>query len=112
MDNCDKIYVERSPKKGTLSHNLVESPGSVKPNEYFMVKVELTNNDGKDHLIDLYSYVYRGNKYYGPGREANKKSVLVKAGQTKEFELENIIHKAEPCDYSLKIRAKRYDQKT
>ncbi len=112
MDNCDKIYVERKPRKGTLEHSLVEMPGAVEVNEGFTLKVELINNDGQDHMVDLYSYVYRGNKYYSGEREENKKSVLVKAGETKEFELENKVTSAEPGDYKLKIRVKRDDQKT
>ena len=112
MDNCDKIYVERKPKKGTLKSSLMEAPATVELNKDFTLKIELTNNDGADHLVDLYSYVYKGSKSYSPGREANKKSVLVKAGQTKEFELKDIITGAEPGDYKIKIKAKRDDQKT
>jgi len=112
MDNCDKIYVERSPKKGTLKHSLLESPASVDINQDFTIKIELTNNDGENHLVDLYSYVYRGSKSYSGERDANKKTILVKAEQTKEVELENAVIGAEPGEYKLKIKAKRDDQKT
>lgn len=112
MKNCDKIYVERKPRRGTLTHNLVESPAIIEINKDFTVKVELTNNDGEDHLVDLYSYVYRGPKSYSGDREANKKIVLVKSGETKEFELNNLVSEAEPGDYKLKIKIKRDDQKT
>lgn len=112
MDNCDKIYVERKPRKGTLNHNLVEIPGKIELNKDFTMKIELTNNDGQDHMVDIYSYVYRGKKSYSGERDSNKKSVLVKAGQTKEFELKNIVSEAEPGDYKLKIKIKRDDQKT
>lgn len=112
MNNCDKIYVERKPRKGTLTNQLVESPKTVELNKDFTVKIELTNNDGNDHIVDIYSYVYRGSKSYSGEREANKKSVLVKAGQTKEFELKNVVTQAEPGDYKIKIKVKRDDQKT
>ena len=112
MDNCDKIYVERKPQQGTLKSSLVEAPAAIELNKDFTLKIELTNNDGADHLVDLSSYVYKGSKSYSPDREANKKSVLVKAGQTKEFELTDIINGAEPGDYKIKIKAKRDDQKT
>ncbi|MHA1988830.1 MAG: COG1470 family protein, partial [Promethearchaeota archaeon] len=109
---CDKIYLEKSPRKGTLIHKLVEAPSTIEIGKEFFVKVELTNNDGIDHLVDLYSYVYRGSKCYSASREANKKSVLIKSDQTKEFELENIVEEAEPGDYKFKIKIKRDDQKT
>jgi len=111
-DNCDKMYVERKTRKGTLNHNLMEAPGVVEPDKDFTVKVELMNNDEEDHNVDVYSYVYRGNKCYSPARESNKKIVMVKAGETKEIELDNIVSGTEPGDYSLKIKIKRDDQKT
>jgi len=112
MQNCDKIYVERQPRKGTLKHNLIESPKTIEINKEFTATIELINNDGQDHLVDIYSYVYRGKNCYSPSKEANKKTVLVKADQTKEFELENVVNEAEPGDYKLKIKIKRDDQKT
>jgi hypothetical protein len=111
MKNCDKIYVERKPRKGTLKHSLLEMPGAVEINKEFTLKVEVMNNDEEDHVVDLYSYIYRGNKCYSGEREENKKSVFVKAGETKEFELENKVTDAEP-GYKLKIKVKRDDQKT
>jgi len=112
MKNCDKIYVERKPRAGTLDYDLIELPGTIEPNKEFTAKIELTNNDDEDHMVDIYSYVYRGSKCYSPGRETNKKKVLVRSGQTKEFELENIVPEAEPGHYNLKIKIKRDDQKT
>jgi len=109
--NCDKMYVERKPRKGTLKHNLLEAPGSVEQDKDFTVMIELTNNDGNDHIVDLYSYVYRGRTTYSGERELNKKSVLVKAGETKDVGLSNTVD-ADPGDYKLKIRVKRDDQKT
>lgn len=111
-DNCDKMYVEKKPRAGTLDQNLLEAPGAIESNKQFTVKVELTNNDGSDHMVDLYSYVYRGSKSYSGERDSNKKSILVKTGETKEAELESIVNGAEPGDYSLKIKVKRDDQKT
>jgi len=112
MDNCGKIYVEKEPRKGTLDYNLVECPGTAEIGEDFCVTVELSNNDGNDHLVDLYSYVYRGSKSVSGERDLNKKRVLVKAGETREFELDNVVSGAEPGDYKLKIKIKRDDQKT
>ncbi len=109
--NCDKMYVERSPRKGTLNHNLLEAPGVVEQEKDFTVMVELTNNDGEDHLVDLYSYVYRGRTTYSGDKELNKKSVLVKAGETREVGLSNSVD-ADPGEYKLKIKVKRDDQKT
>lgn len=111
-DLCDKIYVEKSPRKGTLDYKLVEAPVTIEVGKEFTVKIELTNNDGEDHLVDIRSYVYRGPKSYSPSKEANKKSVLVKSDQTKEFDLSNIVEKAKSGDYKLKIKIKRDDQKT
>ncbi|MFH2027662.1 MAG: lamin tail domain-containing protein, partial [Nanoarchaeota archaeon] len=111
-DNCDEVYVEKEQSKGTFSCNLVESPGVIQQNEEFEVKVELINDDPDDHLIDIYSYVYIGSKCYSGEREANKRTVLVKSGETKEVKLNNIVVDAEPGDYNLKIKAKRDDQKT
>jgi len=112
MDNCDKIYVEKPPTKGVLEYNLIEYPESAEIGEEFQIMVELTNNDGIDHVVDLYSYVYRGSKFYSISKEANKKKVLVKSGETKEFSLSNLVKNAEPGQYKLKVRIKREDQKT
>lgn len=111
-NNCNRICAEAKPKKGALINQLTESPLSVESNRDFNVKVELTNNDESDHMVDIYSYIYRGSKCYSPDREANKKSILLRAYQTKEVELENLVSGAEPGDYNLKVRIKRDDQKT
>lgn len=110
--NCDKIYVEKTPRKGTVSHSLLEYPESVEIGEEFTIKVEIANDDGNDHYLDLYSYVYKGSKCYSPSREENKKKVLVKAGETEEFDLINLVKEAEPGGYKLKVKLKREDQKT
>ncbi|MBW2974502.1 lamin tail domain-containing protein [Candidatus Woesearchaeota archaeon] len=111
-NNCGKMYVEKKPKKGTLNHNLLEAPGTIEPDEDFTVTVELTNNDGVDHMVELYSYVYRGKESYSGEKDSNKKSVLVKAGQTRDIELKNTVDGAKAGDYKLKIKVKRDDQKT
>ena len=111
-NNCDKMYVERSPRKGTLDQNLLEAPGTVEPDKDFMIMVELINNDGMDHLVDLYSYVYRGRTTYSGEQELNKKSVLVKSGETKEVGLSNVVNSIDPGEYNLKVKVKRDDQKT
>ena len=112
MDYCSKIYVEKTPRKGTLTYNLVEYPASAEIGEEFSINVELTNNDDNNHYVDLSSYVYRGSKSYSSSREENKKKVLVKAGETQEFGLVNLVKKAEPGEYKLKVKIKRDDQKT
>jgi len=109
---CDKIYVEREPRKGKLEYNLLECSGSAYVGEEIISKVELMNNDDQDHMVDLYSYVYRGSKCYSGEREDNLKKVLVKAGESKEFELSNKVEEAEEGDYKIKIKVKRDDQKT
>ncbi|MBW2989876.1 lamin tail domain-containing protein [Candidatus Woesearchaeota archaeon] len=111
-NNCDKMYVEKEPRRGTLEHSLVEAPGSIEPYKDFTIKVELTNNDAKDHLATIHSYVYRGSKSYSGERDSNGKTVLVRAGSTKEVELKNSVEDAEPGDYNIKVKIKREDQKT
>ncbi len=112
LDNCDKIYVERKPRKGTLKHSLLECPKNVRIGEEFCLQVELINNDGIDHYVDLSSYVYRGPKCYSGDRELNKKQVLVRSGETSRFELSNTVDEAEPGEYNIKVKIKRDDQKT
>ena len=109
---CDKIYIEKEPRKAKLEYNLLECSGSVYPGDEIVSKIELVNNDDEDHMVDIHSYVYKGSKCYSGNREDNLKKVLVKSGQSKEFELLNVVDEAEEGDYKLKIRVKRDDQKT
>ncbi len=112
MKNCDKIYVEKKPRRGTLDYKLVEAPSSIEIDKEFTSTIKLTNNNDEDLLVDISSYVYRGPKSYSGDRELNKRTVLVEEGKSNNFELKNTITQAEPGPYSLKIKIKREDQKT
>ena len=75
----------------------------IKPSlKKFPLKIEI-QGDNKEHPIEMWSYIYRGNKCYSGEREENKKSFMLRPGETKTVILENTVE-AEPGEYKLKIK--------
>ena len=73
---------------------------------------ELINNDDEDYDIEIWSYIYKGNKAYSGERESNKQSFVLDYADNKIIKLNNIIEKADLGDYNLKVRIRKNNQKT
>ena len=93
-------------------YELVSKPDEIEVGKRFDIEVELTNNDNVANEIEIWSYVYRGNKAYSGDREENKKSLTVHAKESEIIKLSNIVPEAEPGSYKLKVRIRKDDQKT
>lgn len=72
----------------------------------------LIQNDGSEHSFEVWSYVYRGSKCYSGERESNRQNIELSAGESAMVELLNVVEKAEPGDYKLKVKVKKDSQKT
>ncbi|MEE9525281.1 MAG: lamin tail domain-containing protein [Candidatus Woesearchaeota archaeon] len=110
---CEIVKVEKSSTTSAkkFEYNLVSNPDEIKSGEEFDIRVELNNHDDEDYDIDIWSYVYKGNKAYSGGREDNKKSFVLEKGSSETIKLRNTVDAA-PGDYNLKIKIIKNNQKT
>ncbi|MBD3309951.1 hypothetical protein GF351_01895 [Candidatus Woesearchaeota archaeon] len=76
----------------------------------FNLTLEVTS-DENCHEIEVWSYVYRGNKCYSGEREGNKQGFSLEAGEKLDIILQNTVV-AEPGDYKLKVKLRKDEQKT
>lgn len=63
-------------------------------------------NNHEPHSFVVWSYVYRGSKSYSGGREENKQTIDLKAGETAQVVLANTVG-AEPGEYKFKVKIRR-----
>ena len=113
-DLCEEIEVEKNESKSKFEYELIDAPDTIKTGEDFSVKVRLANNDDEIHKVDIWSYVFRGNKCYSciEERDENKKMITLPKKDSVEVKLKNKVDKAEPGDYKLKIALIKDGQKT
>jgi len=104
---------EKKSASGSAFTYLIDSkPDEAEIGKTLVTKVELANNDDADMSVDVWSYVYRGNKCYSGEREENMKSILLSGGESKIVELKNRVKDAEPGDYNFKVKLRKNNQKT
>jgi hypothetical protein len=109
-ENCEEISVENSSKKKGFEYSIVSKPTVVLAGENFETKVKLENNEDSDIDIEIWSYVYSGNKCYSGEREENKQSFSLEANSSIEVELANKVEEAGNFNFKVKIR--KDEQKT
>lgn len=113
---CDKP--KTAPIKSTKNskkfvYELVSKPNEVIVGEKFPIDVKLQNNDDEDIYIEIWSYVYRGNKAYTGDREDNKENFVLDAEESKTIRLYNDLDDdVSAGDYKLKIKIRKNHQKT
>jgi len=95
-----------------FEYEIASKPNEIEIGSSFETEVKLTNNDDEDYDIEIWSYVYNGNKCYSGEREENKESFNLKAGETETVTLENTVNEASPGEYSYKVKIRKNDQKT
>jgi len=93
-------------------YELVSKPDDIKNGERFDIEVKITNNANTATNIEIWSYVYKGNKAYSGDREENKKTLTVYAMDSSIVKLSNMITEAKPGSYKIKVRIKKDDLKT
>lgn len=109
-ENCEEIIVEEAAKKKGFEYSIVSKPSVVLAGEDFDTKVKLENNDGSDVDIDIWSYVYSGNKCYSGEREENMQSFSLEANSSIEVDLINKV--SEAGDFNFKVKIRKDEQKT
>jgi len=100
-DVCD-IKAEEKPK--IFEYSLKEAPQIITINEPFQSSVVLRNNEGTDLNVQLWSYVYRGNKQYSGNETSNMISITLPSNADKEIPLDNIVKDADTGEYNFKIK--------
>lgn len=111
-DMCETTLVYKEPSQAKLYYELTDWPLEIENNQEFEIKVNIDNNDDRDHEIDIWSYVYRGSKSYSGEREFNLKHLIIKRDSSREIILRNIIRNAKPNEYNLMIKIIKDNQKT
>lgn len=109
---CRTIEIEKEDKKSKkLSYDIREMPYAIYLNESFNVVLEIENDDEDDVELEVWSYVYRGNKKYS-GELDNLKYISVDGEDTKEVILENKVIEGDEGNYKLKAKVKKKGRKT
>ncbi|MBI2112431.1 lamin tail domain-containing protein [Candidatus Woesearchaeota archaeon] len=104
---------EKQPAFQILDLPQITSVGAILP-----LKIQLKNNEKESLSYELWAYVYQGNKCYSCGnaateREANKKIINLKNGETKQLTLYSKLDDTlKPGEYKIKVKMKREGQKT
>ncbi|GAG47587.1 unnamed protein product, partial [marine sediment metagenome] len=109
---CEQSSSSSSSSSKGFNYELISKPDEIKTGESFEIEIKLENNDKKEHDIDIWSYVYRGNKCYCRDREENKKEFSIAPETNKIVALKNTVIDAEPGDYKLKVNIIKDNQKT
>ncbi|MBR9691253.1 lamin tail domain-containing protein [Candidatus Woesearchaeota archaeon] len=95
-----------------FEYEIVAKPDEIKIGEDVEIEVKLTNNDDEDYDIEIWSYVYRGNKCYSGEREKNKETKILKARNSEIVKLKNRLEEMKPGEYNLKVKIRKNSQKT
>jgi len=97
--------------KQKFSFSIISLPDEIEAGKEFTSKVKITSDDD-EHIIDIWSYVYRGSKCYSGDREANIQSITLPEDSSVIVDLKNIVTGAEPGDYNFKVKLRKDNQKT
>lgn len=108
---CEEIEIEKKKSKGKLSYDIVEMPYTIYLNKSFNVFLKIENNYEDDVDLEVWSYVYRGNKKYSPEKE-NLKYVTIDEEDTKEVRLETKVLEGKEGDYKFKVKVRKKGRKT
>lgn len=100
-----------SPSTQKFSFSINSMPDEIEAGKEFTSKVKITSDDD-EHIIDIWSYVYRGSKCYSGDREANIQSITLPEDSSVIVELKNTVTGAEPGDYKFKVKLRKDNQKT
>jgi hypothetical protein len=85
-----------------LEYN-ISVPEEVKSGKWFDVNVSVYSNDEVN--FSVYSYVYKGFESFGQGWTANKKEIVLQAGESKDIMLSDLVKYNTPEGYyNLRIR--------
>lgn len=106
IDNPDSNVA----KKNKLEYSIISMPQDIISGEEFETVVEM-ENEGEEHSIEIWSYVYRGNKCYSGEREENKQAFVIYDDDSVTISLRNTAY-AEPGNYKLKVKIRKDELKT
>ena len=111
-DLCQTIEIEKEKKtSGKLSYDIIEMPSIVNLNESFDIYLKIKNDYDDDVQLDVWSYIYRGNKKYSI-EKANLKHMMVEGEDTKEIKLVNKVIEGKEGTYKLKTKILKRGRKT
>ncbi len=98
--------LQQKQQQGALQLQIVEFPNVVQQGDNFILKAKIANNLNSTKQIELYSYVFDGQKLVTEGGwTANREIIELKGKETKEIELENTVKDdAALGTYALRVR--------
>jgi hypothetical protein len=115
---CEYIKVTSSSpssstaaKKG-ITYELTSIPDVVFAGKEFESEVKITNNDNSTHMLQVWSYVYKGSKCYSGDRESNKIVISLEPNSSVTKRLKNTVEEAESGVYSFKVKILKDSLKT
>ncbi len=108
---CEESSSSSSSSKSKFSFEILSMPNKIEIGKEFTTKVKITSDD-EEHIIDIWSYVYKGNKCYSGEREENLQSITLPADSSVIVELKNTVKDAEPGSYKFKVKLRKDNQKT
>ena len=100
--------LQQRQQQGNLLLEVLEAPDEAEQGESFILTAKISNNLNSTKTIEIYSYVFEGQKIFTEGGwTANRETIELKAKETKEIELENLVKEdAELGTYTLRVRVK------
>ena len=100
--------LQQKQKQDGLRLEIINAPNEAELGESFVLKAKIINNLNATKTIEIYSYVFEGQKLVTEGGwTANREIIELKAKETKEIELENLIKEdAALGTYALRVRVK------
>ncbi|HJN56598.1 MAG: lamin tail domain-containing protein [Candidatus Woesearchaeota archaeon] len=106
------IVKEKKSSLKNFEFELMDFNNNIEAGKEFNTRVMLDNNNNKDINIKLWSYAYRGSKSYSGEREDNMKEFVLERNSMEIVELSNMVEKADPGNYKLKVLINKDNQKT
>ncbi len=108
---CDKTTSSSGSSSQKFSYNIFSLPDEIEIGKEFTAKVKITS-DSEEHILDIWSYVYRGSKCYSGEREENAQTITLPGDSSVIVDLKNTVIEAKPGSYKFKVKIIKDNQKT
>jgi len=108
---CQKVVTTNERGTDKIVFDSISPPSEITNDA--ITKIVLFNNDKGKKDVEIWSYIYRGNKAYSGDRKGNMQELKVPGKGYVEINLKNsLIENTEPGDYKLKVKMKQEGRKT
>ena len=108
---CGAKASEKKQEAKKFGWNITSIPNDAFIGDNFPISVKIVS-DEKEHIISLWSYVYKGSKVYSGSKDANKKIISLQRTEEIIATLNTPVKNAPSGEYSVKVVLNKDSQKT